>query len=71
MSSETLKNAIGLKDRRAWRIDEFCEAHRVSRSTVYKLISQNKLATVLIGGRRVIPDSESERLLSATTDGAR
>ncbi|MCB1536989.1 MAG: helix-turn-helix domain-containing protein [Rhodoblastus sp.] len=49
--------------RRAFRVNEFCEAYRVSRATVYKLMKEGKLRTALIGGRRVIPVDAAEALL--------
>jgi excisionase family DNA binding protein len=50
-------------ERRAWRVNEFCEAHRISRSTVYKLIAQGKLETVCVAGRRLIPDESARALM--------
>jgi hypothetical protein len=50
-------------ERRAYRVDEFCDAYRVSRATVYKLMKAGKLQTVLIAGRRVIPVEAAEALL--------
>jgi excisionase family DNA binding protein len=37
----------------------------ISRATVYKLIEQNKLETVKIGSRRLVPLSTIDALLSA------
>ena len=48
---------------RAYRVNEFCRAYGVGRSTVYKLIKEEKLPSVLIGGRRVIPTDAGEALL--------
>jgi Helix-turn-helix domain len=49
----------------AWTINESCDAFRISRSSVYKMIGQGKLRTAVIGGRRLIPGSEGERLLES------
>ena len=48
---------------RAYRIADFCRAFGLSRSTVYTLISEGRLESVLIGGRRLIPADAAERLL--------
>ena len=57
-------------NRLAFRVGEFCDAMRVSRSHVYQLIKQGKLKTVTLGGRRLIPVSEAQRLLSGGDDDA-
>ena len=57
-------NTLGAPERRALRINEFCEAYGLSRSTAYKLIKEGKLRAVLIGGRRVIPVEAAEALLT-------
>ncbi len=48
--------------RRAYRVQEFCDAYRLSRSTTYKLMKAGKLKTVLVGGRRLIPVEAAEAL---------
>lgn len=48
---------------RAYRIDDFCKAFGLSRSTVYNLIAQGKLRSVLVAGRRLIPADAAEELL--------
>ena len=49
---------------RAYRIKDFCQAFGVSRSTVYNLMSANKLRTVRVAGCRLIPADAAEALLS-------
>jgi len=49
--------------RRAYRIDEFCRAFGLSRSTVYTLMDAGKLASVKVGRRRLIPVEAAEALL--------
>ena len=49
--------------RRAYRVNEYCDAFRVSRATVYQLIKKGKLRTVRVAGRRLISVEEAERLL--------
>jgi len=50
--------------RRALRIKEFCEAYGVSRTSVYRLMDQGKLRTVLVLGRRLIPVEAAEALMA-------
>lgn len=54
---------IKITDKRALKVNEFCAAYGLSRSTVYKLIAAKKLKTVLVGGRRLIPVDAAESLL--------
>ncbi len=51
-------------ERRALRVNDFCTAYELSRSTAYKLIKEGKLRAVLIGGRCVIPVEAAEALLT-------
>jgi excisionase family DNA binding protein len=48
---------------RAYRVQDFCKAFGLSRSTVYNLIAQGKLRSVLVAGRRLIPADAAEDLL--------
>ena len=48
----------------AWRVSPFCKAIGISRTSFYELVKQNKIKTVVIAGRRLVPDSEARRLLS-------
>ena len=50
--------------KRGLHVTEFGHRYGVSRSTTYKLMKSGKLRSVKIAGRRIIPDSEGERLLS-------
>lgn len=50
-------------DRRAFRIKDFCSLYAISRSTAYKLMSEGKLGSVRVGGRRLIPKECAEALL--------
>ncbi len=49
---------------RAYRINDFCRAFGLSRSTVYNLIAQNRLPKVRVAGRTLIPADAAELLLS-------
>ena len=57
-------SAIKPEEKRAYRVNEAVAAYRLSRSTLYKLISDGTLRTVKIAGRRLIP--RSRRTGSAT-----
>jgi excisionase family DNA binding protein len=48
---------------RAWRVNDFCEAHGISRSKLYELAKKHEIRLIKIGGRTLVPDSESDRLL--------
>jgi excisionase family DNA binding protein len=51
--------------RRAYLVNEAVADYRLSRSTIYKLMSAGKLRTVKIGGRRLIPVEAIEALIAA------
>jgi excisionase family DNA binding protein len=48
---------------RAYTIDGFCRAFGIGRTSVYKLIGDGKLRTVMVAGRRLIPADAAEALL--------
>lgn len=50
--------------RLAWQVNPFCRALGISRTTLYALIAENKIKTIVVGGRRLIPDTEARRLLA-------
>jgi hypothetical protein len=54
-------------ERRAYRIDEYCAAYRISRSAYYNLVSAGKLRPICLAGRQLITVEEAER---AATGGA-
>jgi excisionase family DNA binding protein len=54
-------------ERRAYRVNEFCAAFRVSRAHTYKLIAQGRLKIVKLGGRTLIPADAAEALLARGT----
>ena len=53
-----------ISERHAWRVREFCESVRISRSHFYELMKRGEIRTVTLGGRRLIPDTERARLLA-------
>ena len=54
--------------RLALSISEFCKALNIGRTLAYQLIGQGKLRTVTIGGRRLVPMTEIQRLLEQHAD---
>jgi excisionase family DNA binding protein len=61
--TESRNAAIAPIKRRALRINDAAAAYGVGRSTLYKLMSQGKLATVKVAGRRLVPCDNMEALL--------
>ncbi len=59
------KQASGVKEtpRQAWRVREFCDAVRISRSHFYELVKRGEIRTVKLGARRLVADGERARLL--------
>jgi hypothetical protein len=49
-------------ERAAWRVREFCDAHRISHSTFWKYAGLGKIKTIRIGGRVLIPAAEAHRI---------
>ncbi len=50
--------------KRAYRVNEFCAAYGLSRTTTYALIGAGKLHSVVVGGRRLIRRDDAEALFS-------
>ncbi len=50
----TGKHQATLHFAQAWRVREFCEAVRISRSHLYVLMKRGEIRTVTLGGRRLI-----------------
>jgi len=48
----------------AYQVNPFCEMLGIGRSTFYHLVKTGQLRTVMIGGRRVVPATEADRLLN-------
>ena len=49
-------------DRLAFQVKLFCKCIGISRTTFYQLVREKKIKTVLIGGRRLVPAAEAQRL---------
>jgi excisionase family DNA binding protein len=50
-------------ERRALRVNDAAFAYGLGRSTLYRLLKENRLPSVKIGGRRLIPREAMEALL--------
>ncbi len=50
--------------RRAYTVNEFCQAFRLSRATTFRLIASGRLKSVRVMGRRLILADSAESLLS-------
>ena len=48
---------------RAYTVQAFCKAYGVSRSLAYTLMAENKLRSVRVAGRRLIPADAAEALI--------
>jgi hypothetical protein len=64
MSIQANVTADDAPPRLAWRVNLFCKAVGISRTSFYELVKQNKIRTVMIAGRRLVPESEARRLLA-------
>jgi len=49
-------------ERAAWRVREYCEAHRISPSTFWKYVGIGKIKVIRIGGRVLVPAAEAYRI---------
>jgi len=52
--------------RRAYTVKDFCKAFCISHTQVYEMFKSGELASVKIGGRRLIPADVAEALLKPT-----
>jgi excisionase family DNA binding protein len=59
---QTKPSACG--ERRAYHVKEAAAAYRLSRTTLYVLMTRGVLRSVKIGGRRLIPADALESLLA-------
>jgi len=55
---------LGPEQKRAYRVNEFCAAYGLSRTTTYALIGAGKLRSFVVGGRRLIHKDDAEALFS-------
>ena len=59
MKSPTAK----LLSPKGYTVDGFLNNVPIGRTSLYKLIKEGKLRSVIISGRRIIPATEADRLL--------
>ena len=52
------------EEKRAYRVNEFCAAYGLSRTSTYALIGSGKLRSVVVAGRRLIHKDAAEALFS-------
>jgi excisionase family DNA binding protein len=57
------QNTSPTTSRRAFTLNDFCDAYSIGRSSAYGLIRKGKLRSVRVGGRRLIPADAAEKLL--------
>ncbi len=60
----SMKSDASPKDRQAWRVKEYCEAHRISNSTFWKYAARGKIKIIRLGGRVLVPHEEALRIMS-------
>jgi excisionase family DNA binding protein len=50
-------------ERLAYRVGPFCQSIGIGRTKFYELLGSGKIKTIMIGGRRLIPADEAQRLV--------
>jgi excisionase family DNA binding protein len=60
-----MKPEIGSDEtnRLAFRVKAFCKSIGIGRTKFYELVRDGKIKTVVIGGRRLVPADEAQRLV--------
>jgi excisionase family DNA binding protein len=46
----------------AYRVAHFCKSIGLGKTKFYELVRDGKIRTVVIGGRRLVPAAEAQRL---------
>jgi len=49
-------------NRLAFRVQSFCQSIGIGRTKFYELVRDGKIKTIVIGGRRLVPAEEAQRL---------
>lgn len=57
------KAETGQSERLAFRVQPFCKSIGIGRTKFYELMRDGKIKTVVIGGRRLVPADEAQRLV--------
>ena len=47
----------------AYQVAHFCKAIGLGKTKFYELVAAGKIKTIVIGGRRLIPTAEAQRLV--------
>ena len=47
----------------AYRVKHFCKCVGLGRTKFYELVREGKIRTLTIGGRRLVPADEAQRLV--------
>ena len=47
----------------AYQVAHFCKAIGLGKTKFYELVAAGKIKTIVIGGRRLIPAQEAQRLV--------
>lgn len=47
----------------AYRVKHFCSSVGLGKTKFYELLRDGKIKTVIIGGRRLVPAEEAQRLV--------
>jgi excisionase family DNA binding protein len=51
------------EQRLAYRVGPFCRSIGIGRTKFYELMASGKIRTVVVGGRRLVPADEAQRLV--------
>jgi excisionase family DNA binding protein len=55
----------------AYRVRDFCKTVGVGKTKFYELLRAGKIKTITIGGRRLVPADEAQRIVQAPSARAR
>lgn len=44
-----------------WRVDDFCRAHGIGRTSFYNEVKRGEIKTMKIGSRTLVSDSEARK----------
>lgn len=43
-----------------WRVNDFCKAHGIGRTTFYKAVKRGEILVIKYGNRTLIPDEQAK-----------
>lgn len=70
-TSPTEGPRIALPGVRAWRVDPFCKAHGIGRTTFYRIVKDGDLKVHKVGRVTLIDADEAERWWASCAKGQR